>query len=334
PDRPRESRQANGQPRTHSKIPNVDIRNIFTGNGVSEMIITSMQALINPGDEILIPSPNYPLWTSAVCLAEGKPVHYICDEKNDWYPDIKDMEKKITSRTKGIVIINPNNPTGAVYPREVLEDIAELARRHDLIIFSDEIYDRLLMDGKEHVSMGEVAPDILTVVFNGLSKSHLATGFRAGWMCFTGNTECAKDYIGAVKVLTSMRLCSNVAAQIMIPEALKDMGKPNPLYLPGGRMFEQRKTACEELSKIDGISARKPDAAFYIFPKIDLAKHRITDDEKFALDLLHEKHVLIVQGSGFHLNTPDHFRITYLPDCGTVKTAITRIGEFLDGYRQ
>lgn len=316
------------------KIEKIEKGNIFTGNGVSEMIISTMLALLNPGDEILIPSPNYPLWTSAVCLAQGTAVHYVCDEKSNWYPDIADIESKITSRTKGIVIINPNNPTGSLYPREVLEKIADVARRHDLIIFADEIYDRLVMDGKEHISMGEVASDVLTIVYNGLSKSHLATGFRAGWMCFTGDTEHAKDFIGAVKTLTSMRLCSNVPAQLMTVEALKDAGKVNPLYLPGGRMFEQRKTVVEEIAKIDGLSAVTPDAAFYIFPKIDLSKHKIVDDEKFAIDLLHQKQVLIVQGSGFHMHTPDHFRITYLPDSETMREAMHRIGDFLDGYTQ
>lgn len=316
-------------------IESIDVKNIFTGNGVSEMIITAMTALLNPGDEILIPSPNYPLWTAAVCLAEGKPVHYVCDEKSNWYPDIDDIKKKITPRTKGIVVINPNNPTGALYPREILEKIAETAKENDLIIFSDEIYDRLVMDGKRHISMGEVAPDVLTIIFNGLSKSHLATGFRAGWMCFTGSTKSASDYIEAVKLLTSMRLCSNVAAQVMIPEALKDSDKVNPLYLPGGRMYEQRRVVCEEIEKIDSLCAKKPDAAFYIFPKIDLNKNHIVSDEKFAVDLLHEKHVLIVQGtSGFNMRKPDHFRITYLPDEETLRTAMRRIGEFLDGYNQ
>ena len=318
----------------YKKIDNIDINNIFTGNGVSEMIISTMLALLNPGDEVLIPSPNYPLWTSAVCLAQGNAVHYVCDEKSDWYPDIEDIESKITSRTRGIVIINPNKPTGSLYPREVLEKIADVARRHDLIIFADEIYDRLLMDGKEHVSMGAVAPDVLTIVYNGLSKSHLAAGFRAGWMCFTGNTKCASEFIEAVKTLASMRLCSNVTAQLMIPEALKDVGKPDSLYLPGGRMFEQRKTVCEEIAKIDGLSARTPDAAFYIFPKIDLKKHPIKDDVKFALDLLHEKQVLIVSGSGFHMHTPEYFRITYLPECDVMREAMHRIGDFLDGYHQ
>ncbi|MGI6014406.1 MAG: pyridoxal phosphate-dependent aminotransferase [Oscillospiraceae bacterium] len=329
-----EARRAIQKYHTEKGIEGLTLDNIFTGNGVSEMIITSMQAFIDRGDEILLPAPDYPLWSSAVCLTGGTPVHYICDERSNWYPDIEDMKSKITQNTKGIVIINPNNPTGALYPREVLEQIAQVARENNLVIFADEIYDRLVMDGKEHVSIAAIAPDLFTVTYNGLSKSHLATGFRSGWMCMCGDTECAKEYISGVRLIASMRLCSNVPAQVMIPEALEDAYATRALYQPGGRIYEQREFIYQALNNIDGISAVKPDAAFYIFPKIDAARFHITNDEKFASDLLRATNVLLVQGSGFNWKDPDHFRIVYLPEIEQLKQATERIAEFLRTYRQ
>lgn len=316
------------------KIPNVEINDIYTGNGVSELITMSMQGLLNDGDEILIPAPDYPLWTGAANLAGGKPVHYICDEQANWYPDIKDMESKITDRTKGIVIINPNNPTGVLYPKEILEEIVELARKYELIIFSDEIYDRLVMDGKKHISIASLAPDLMCVTFNGLSKSHRIAGYRSGWMTLSGDKSYCKGYIEGLNMLSSMRLCANVPAQSIIQTALGGIQSADELLLPGGRIYEQREYIYNALNDIPGISAVKPDAAFYIFPKLDTAKFNITDDEQFALDLLREKHVLIVQGTGFNWKEPDHFRIVYLPCIDDLKLATGRIKEFLAHYRQ
>lgn len=316
------------------KIPNVDINDIYTGNGVSELITMSMQGLLNDGDEILIPAPDYPLWTGAANLAGGKPVHYICDEQANWYPDIADIESKITDRTKGIVIINPNNPTGVLYPKEILEEIVELARKYELIIFSDEIYDRLVMDGKKHISIASLAPDLMCVTFNGLSKSHRVAGFRSGWMILSGDKSYCKGYIEGLNMLSSMRLCANVPAQSIIQTALGGIQSADELLLPGGRIYEQREYIYTALNDIPGISAIKPDAAFYIFPKLDTAKFNITNDEQFALDLLREKHVLIVQGTGFNWKAPDHFRIVYLPCIDDLKLATRRIKEFLAHYRQ
>lgn len=316
------------------KIPNVDINDIYTGNGVSELITMSMQGLLNDGDEILIPAPDYPLWTGAANLAGGKPVHYICDEQANWYPDIADIESKITDRTKGIVIINPNNPTGVLYPKEILEEIVELARKYELIIFSDEIYDRLVMDGKKHISIASLAPDLMCVTFNGLSKSHRVAGFRSGWMILSGDKSYCKGYIEGLNMLSSMRLCANVPAQSIIQTALGGIQSADELLLPGGRIYEQREYIYTALNDIPGISAIKPDAAFYIFPKLDTAKFNITNDEQFALDLLREKHILIVQGTGFNWKAPDHFRIVYLPCIDDLKLATRRIKEFLAHYRQ
>lgn len=316
------------------KIPNVGINDIYTGNGASELITMSMQGLLDDGDEILIPAPDYPLWTAAANLAGGKPVHYICDEQANWYPDIKDMESKITDRTKGIVIINPNNPTGALYPKEILEDIVNLARKYQLIIFADEIYDRLVMDGKKHISIASLAPDLMCVTFNGLSKSHRIAGYRSGWMCLSGEKSHCKGYIEGLNMLSSMRLCSNVPAQSIIQTALGGIQSADDLLLPGGRIYEQREYIYNALKDIPGISVVKPEAAFYIFPKLDTKKFNITNDEQFALDLLREKHILIVQGSGFNWHEPDHFRIVFLPDVDTLKTATRRLSDFLDGYHQ
>ncbi|HIS56378.1 MAG: pyridoxal phosphate-dependent aminotransferase [Lachnospiraceae bacterium] len=315
-------------------IPNVGIDDIYTGNGVSEMIVMSMQGLLNNGDEILVPSPDYPLWTAAANLAGGHPVHYICDEQADWYPDIEDIKKKITDRTKGIVIINPNNPTGAVYPKEVLEEIVEVARQHELIIFADEIYDRLVMDGIQHISIASLAPDLFTVTMNGLSKSHRVAGFRVGWMCLCGDKSRAKGYIEGIKMLSSMRLCSNVPAQMIVQTALGGYQSADELLLPGGRIYEQREYIYNAINDIPGLSAVKPKAAFYIFPKIDTKMYHIVDDEKFCLDFLREKKVLLLPGKGCNWREPDHFRIVYLPNIPELEDAMGRMKDFLSGYRQ
>ena len=282
------------------KIPNVTMDDIYTGNGVSELINLCMSALLDDGDEILIPAPDYPLWTACATLAGGKAVHYICDEQADWYPDLDDIRRKITDRTKGIVIINPNNPTGALYPRELLQQIVEIAREHQLIIFSDEIYDRLVMDVEEHVSIASLAPDLFCVTYSGLSKSHMIAGFRIGWMIFSGNKKIAKDYMEGVKMLSNMRLCSNVPAQSIVQTALGGHQSVNSYLVPGGRIYEQREYIYRALTDIPGITAVKPKAAFYIFPKIDVKKFNITDDEKFALDLLRDKKILLIHGGGFN----------------------------------
>ena len=315
-------------------IPGVTINDIYTGNGVSELINLCMQALLDNGDEILIPAPDYPLWTACATLAGGKAVHYICDEQAEWYPDMDDIRKKITSRTKAIVIINPNNPTGALYPREVLQQIVDIAREHHLIIFSDEIYDRLVMDGAEHISIASMAPDLFCVTFSGLSKSHMIAGFRIGWMILSGNKAVAKDYIEGIKMLSNMRLCSNVPAQAVVQTALGGHQSVNDYIVPGGRIYEQREYVYKALCDIPGISAVKPKAAFYIFPKIDTKKFNITNDEQFALDLLREKKLLIVHGSGFNWKDPDHFIVVYLPRIEVLEDAMGKLGEFLEYYRQ
>ncbi len=318
----------------YKNIKNVALSDIYTGNGVSELIVMVMQGLLNNGDEVLVPAPDYPLWTASVTLAGGNAVHYICDESADWYPDIEDMRKKITDKTKAIVIINPNNPTGSVYPKEVLEQIAQLAREHGLILFSDEIYDRLLMDGVEHTSIASLAPDVFTITFNGLSKSHMVAGFRCGWMVLSGDKSRVENYIEGLNMLSSMRLCSNVPSQFIVKAALKDFDKPNSLLLPNGRIYEQREYIYNALNSIDGLSAVKPKAAFYIFPKIDSAKFNIVDDEKFVLDFLREKKILLVHGGGFHWEEPNHFRIVYLPKLEDLKTAAEGMADFLSTYRQ
>ncbi len=315
-------------------IPNVTINDIYTGNGVSELITLAMQGLLNDGDEMLVPMPDYPLWTASIKLAGGTPVHYVCDEESDWYPDIEDMRSKITSKTKGIVVINPNNPTGALYPREVLQQIVDLAREKDLIIFADEIYDRLVMDGEEHIAIASLAPDLFMVNFNGLSKSHRVAGFRVGWMCLSGDKSRVQDYITGLNLLSSMRLCSNVPGQQIIQTALGGYQSMDELLLPGGRIYEQREYIYNAINDIPGLSAKKPKAAFYIFPKIDLKKIKIHDDEQFALDLLREKKILLLQGSALNWKAPDHFRIVYLPEIRTLKTATARLAEFLETYEQ
>ena len=316
------------------KIPNVGINDIYTGNGVSELITMSMQGLLNNGDEILMPSPDYPLWTAAANLAGGHPVHYMCDEAANWYPDMDDIRSKITDRTKGIVIINPNNPTGALYPREVLQEIVDIAREHQLIIFADEIYDRLVMDGEEHISIASLAPDLFCVTLNGLSKSHRIAGFRVGWMCLSGDKSYAKGYIEGLNMLASMRLCSNVPAQSIVQTALGGYQSSDELLLPGGRIYEQREFIYHALNRIPGISAVKPKAAFYIFPKIDTAMYNIHNDEQFVLDFLRKEKVLLVHGGGFNWPEPDHFRVVYLPRVGELEEAMEKLEHFLEDYRQ
>ena len=315
-------------------IPCESIDDIYTGNGVSELITMSMQGLLNYGDEVLVPSPDYPLWTASVTLAGGTAVHYHCDEAQEWYPDIEDIKSKITPRTKAIVIINPNNPTGAVYPKEILEQIADIARENELIIFSDEIYDRLVMDGYKHTSIASLAPDVFCVTFSGLSKSHMIAGFRIGWMILSGAKSKAKGYIEGINMLSSMRLCSNVPAQSIVQTALGGYQSVNEYTQPGGRVYEQRDFIYKALNDIPGISVVKPHAAFYIFPKIDTEKFNIFNDEQFALDFLHEKQVLVVTGKGFNWNQPDHFRIVYLPDIRQLDKAMKKMKEFFATYKQ
>lgn len=318
-------------------IHGVKPNDIYTGNGVSELITLCMQGLLDSGDEVLVPAPDYPLWTASVTLAGGTAVHYVCDEQSDWNPDIEDIKKKITPNTKAIVIINPNNPTGAVYEKDLLKQIVKVARENGLIIFADEIYDRLLMDGAKHTSVASLAgEDVFCITFNGLSKSHMTAGFRCGWMTLSGNKTAAKGYIEGLNMLSSMRLCSNVPAQHMIAAALDpdSFGKENDMLLPGGRIYEQREYIYKALNEIDGVSAVKPKAAFYIFPKLDIEKFGINNDEQFVLDFLREKKILLVHGGGFHWETPDHFRIVYLPEMSVLKASMNGLGEFLQGYRQ
>ncbi len=315
-------------------IPNVDIGDIYTGNGVSELITMSMQGLLNNGDEILIPAPDYPLWTASVTLAGGKAVHYVCDEKSHWYPDIEDIKRKITPNTKGIVVINPNNPTGVLYSKELLQSIVDVAREYGLIIFADEIYDRLVMDGKEHIAIASLAPDLLVVNFNGLSKSHRVAGYRCGWMCLSGDKSNAKGYIEGLNLLSSMRLCSNVPAQSIIQTALGGIQSADLLLMPGGRIFEQRNLVYDRLMSIPGVTAQKPDAAFYIFPKLDLNMYDFESDEQFAFDLLRDEKVLITHGTGFNMPEPGYFRIVYLPDKETLGVACDRLEHFLNKHRK
>ena len=294
------------------KLPNVTVEDIYTGNGVSELINLSMSALLDNGDEVLVPAPDYPLWTACVTLAGGTAVHYICDEQSEWYPDIEDIKKKITDKTKAIVIINPNNPTGALYPREVLQQ----------------------MDDYEHVSIASLAPDLFCVTFSGLSKSHMIAGYRIGWMVLSGNKALGKDYIEGLNMLSNMRLCSNVPAQSIVQTALGGYQSVGEYIVPGGRIYEQREFVYKALNDIPGISAVKPKAAFYIFPKIDTARFNITNDEQFALDLLREKKILIIHGGGFNWDKPDHFRVVYLPRTEILKDATGKLADFLSSYKQ
>ena len=328
------ARKAIMQYMQNKNVPNVEIEDIYTGNGVSELINLSLLALLDSGDEVLVPAPDYPLWTACVTLAGGKPVHYICDEQAEWNPDIDDIKKKITDRTKAIVVINPNNPTGALYPKEILEEIVKVAREHQLIIFSDEIYDRLIMTGDEHISIASLAPDLFCVTFSGLSKSHMIAGFRVGWMVLSGNKNLAKDYIEGLNMLSNMRLCSNVPAQSIVQTALGGYQSVKNYVVPGGRIYEQCEYIYKALNDIPGITAVKPKAAFYIFPKIDVKKFNITNDEKFALDLLRDKKILIINGKGFNWHEPDHFRVVYLPRIEQLEEAVGKLQDFLSYYKQ
>jgi len=315
-------------------VRGVDIDDIWVGNGVSELITLSLQALLNNGDELLIPAPDYPLWTAATNLSGGKAVHYRCDEASDWAPDLKDMESKITDKTKGIVVINPNNPTGAIYPKPVLEAIVDLARKHDLIVFSDEIYDKIVYDGDVHHSMASLADDVLFMTFNGLSKAYRAAGFRSGWMYLSGPKKSAASYREGLDMLSNMRMCANVPAQYAIQTSLGGYQSIYDLTKPGGRLYEQRTFCWERVNQIPGVSCVKPRAALYCFPKLDLKKFHIRDDQKFIYDFLVAKRVLLVQGRGFNWPEPDHFRIVFLPNLEDLKAALDGLEEFLAEYRQ
>jgi alanine-synthesizing transaminase len=315
-------------------IAGVETEDIFITNGVSEAISMAMQALLDKGDEILIPSPDYPLWTASVTLSGGTPVPYICDEQAEWYPDIEDIKKKITPKSKGIVVINPNNPTGALYPRELLEQIVELARKHNLIVYADEIYDKILYDGNTHTALASLADDVLFVSFNGLSKTYRVAGFRVGWMVLSGNKKMAADYVEGINMLASMRLCSNVPGQSIIQTALGGYQSINDLTKPGGRLYEQREVGYSLITQIEGITCVKPKAAFYMFPKIDIKKFNIQDDEKFVLDFLRSEKVLMVHGGGFNWRQPDHFRVVLLPNVEDLTTVFGKMKKFLAGYRQ
>ncbi|WP_417071363.1 pyridoxal phosphate-dependent aminotransferase [Niveibacterium terrae] len=316
------------------KISGVTIEDIYIGNGASELIVMAMNALLNNGDEVLIPAPDYPLYTAAVSLSGGSPVHYLCDEQSDWMPDIADMRRKITSNTKAIVVINPNNPTGALYPREVLEQIVELARQHQLIVFADEIYDKTLYDGNEHVSLASLADDVLFVTFNGLSKNYRSCGYRAGWMVVSGAKKGAADYIEGLNMLASMRLCSNTPGQLAIQTALGGYQSIQDLVAPTGRLTRQRDLACQLLGDIPGVSCVKPKASLYLFPRLDPKIYPIQNDQQFILELLEAERVLLVQGTGFNWPHHDHFRVVFLPHEESLREAITRIARFLEQYRK
>lgn len=307
---------------------------VFIGNGVSELVTMTLTALLDYGDEILVPAPDYSLWTNSVYIAGAVPVHYVCDESNCWYPDPDDIRSKITDKTKAIVLINPNNPTGAVYPKELLEQIIGIAREHQLVVLSDEIYDRLVMDGIEHISTASLCDDLLCITYNGLSKSHIVCGFRCGWMVVSGAKKDAADFIAGLVALSAMRLCANALMQLVIPAALNDPESTREMIVPGGRLYEQREACCRELDKIDGISYVKNHAAFYIFPKLDIEKFNITDDQQFAMDFLHAKHVMIIPGRGFSWKAPDHFRIVMLPKAEDMARAMRDLGDFLSDYHQ
>ena len=320
---------------TQSKnISGVTIEDIYLGNGASELIVMAMNGLLNTGDEVLVPAPDYPLWTAAVSLSGGNPVHYVCDEQAGWYPDVDDMRRKITPNTKAIVIINPNNPTGALYPREILLEIVELARQHQLIIMADEIYDKVLYDGAAHDSIASLADDVLFITLNGLSKNYRACGYRAGWMVVSGEKRHAKDYIDGLNMLASMRLCANAPGQFAIQTALGGYQSINDLVGPGGRLLKQRDLAHKLLTDIPGVTCVKPKAALYMFPKLDPVMYPIADDQQFACELLSEEKVLVVQGTGFNWIAPDHFRLVFLPNSDDLTDACTRIARFLDGYRR
>lgn len=315
-------------------FPNVDIDDIYMGNGASELISISLQAMLDNGDEVLVPMPDYPLWTACVSLAGGKAVHYLCDEQAEWNPDIEDMRSKITDKTKAIVVINPNNPTGALYPKEILEQIVQIARENNLILMVDEIYDRLVMDGREHTALASLAPDLFVVSINGLSKSHRVAGFRVGWMVLSGPKTHVKGYIDGINMLSNMRLCSNVLAQQIVQTSLGGKQSIDDLLLPGGRLYEQRNFISDAVNAIPGLSAMKPKAGLYIFPKIDTEMYDIKDDEAFVLDLLKSEKVMLVHGRGFHWKDPDHFRIVYLPTVAELSEVQEKLARCLQKYKR
>ena len=315
-------------------IAGVALDDIFVGNGVSELIVMSMQGLLDDGDEVLVPAPDYPLWTAAVSLAGGQPRHYLCDEGTGWLPDLDDIRRKITPRTRAIVVINPNNPTGALYPVDVLGDLVEIARRNQLIVLSDEIYDKTLYDGATHTSIAALADDVLFVTFNGLSKNYRACGYRSGWMVISGDKRHASDYIDGLNILASMRLCSNVPGQFAIQTALGGYQSIDDLVMPGGRLARQRDLAHQLVTQIPGVTCVKPSAALYLFPRLDPTVYAIEDDERFVLELLEEQKVLVVQGTGFNWVAPDHLRLVFLPNSDDLTEAVGRIARFLDGYRR
>lgn len=315
-------------------IAGVGIDDVFIGNGASELINMSLNALLNNGDEVLIPAPDYPLYTAAVSLSGGRPVHYICDEQSDWYPDVADIRRKITPNTRALVVINPNNPTGTLYPRELLEELVEVAREHELVLFADEIYDKMLYDGNTHTSIASLADDVLFVTFNGLSKNYRSCGYRSGWMVVSGNKRSARDYIEGLSMLASMRLCANTPGQLAIQTALGGYQSIKDLIGPGGRLTRQRDVAYDLLMQIPGVSVVKPKAALYMFPRLDPKLYPIVDDQRFAYELLAEEKVLIVQGTGFNWPHPDHFRLVFLPNVDDLTEAIGRIARFLDQYRR
>ena len=314
-------------------IQGVALDDVYTGNGVSELIVLSMNALLNDGDEVLVPAPDYPLWTAAVSLSGGTPVHYLCDESKDWAPDLEDLRKKITPRTKAIVVINPNNPTGAIYSKEVLLEITKMAREHGLILFADEIYDKMLYDGEKHLSLASLSNDVVIITFNGLSKNYRSCGYRAGWMVVSGDKEMVRDYIEGLNMLASMRLCANVPGQYAIQTALGGYQSINDLVNEGGRLVRQRDLAWKLITEIPGVTCVKPKSALYLFPKLDPEMYPIKDDQQFVADLLKEEKVLLVQGSGFNWGQPDHFRIVFLPHEDVLKEAIGRLARFLERYR-
>ena len=316
------------------QIDGVTVDDVYLGNGASELITMSLNALLDAGDEILVPAPDYPLWTGAVSLSGGRPVHYICDEASEWLPDLADIKSKITPRTRGIVVINPNNPTGALYPNELLEQIVEIAREHQLIVFADEIYDKTLYDGNTHTSIASLADDVLFLTFNGLSKNYRSCGYRAGWMIVSGDKRNAGDYVEGLNMLASMRLCANTPGQLAIQTALGGYQSIDDLVAPGGRLCRQRDRAYDLLSQIPGVSVVKPKAALYMFPRLDPSVYPIADDQQFACDLLREEKVLIVQGTGFNWPGHDHFRIVFLPNVDDLHEAVARISRFLERYRE
>ena len=315
-------------------IQGVTLDDIYTGNGVSELIVLAMNALLNNGDEVLVPAPDYPLWTAAVSLSGGTPIHYLCDEEKEWAPDLEDLRRKITSRTKAIVVINPNNPTGAIYSKEILLELTEIAREHGLILFADEIYDKMLYDQEKHISLASLSTDVVIITFNGLSKNYRSCGYRAGWMIVSGDKEMVRDYIEGLNMLSSMRLCANVPGQYAIQTALGGYQSINDLVNEGGRLAKQRDLAWKLITEIPGVTCVKPKSALYLFPKLDAQMYPIEDDQQFIADLLKEEKVLLVQGSGFNWAKPDHFRVVFLPHEDVLKEAISRLARFLERYRQ